>query len=344
MRNGAMEGTKERITCYECGASYSLNLAKLPDTTEFFQCLKCGKQVPILRRLIKEKPPTDLAAVEKKRTRSPEESISSAAFDPYGEEGSWDHSSSDEDGEQGNWLATLADMFSILLIFFIMMFAISAVDRKKFETVMQSINQALGGNIVFLHEPAKSEGPKALPPPSVLDNLRNAVQVEKQLLYALREQLEGFIAEQQLQGTFVLVEDNDALVIIAQDMLMFDSGSAEIREEIRSHLARIAIILKQIKNEIVVEGHTDDVPIRTSRFSSNWDLSVMRATRVIHYFIEECGLNPSRLSAAGYAYFRPRYSLASEDRGKNRRIEVLIKKKYTDELINELIKPNRISP
>ena len=337
-----MEGTKERISCYECGAGYSLNLAKLPETTEFFKCLKCGKPVPILRRLLKEKPQEDSGTQEEKRTRPPVESLPATAFDPYADE-SWDHSSSEDDTEQGNWLATLADMFSILLIFFILMFAISAVDRKKFETVMQSINKALGGNIIFSREPVGPVVP-IVPPPSVLDQLRSSVQVERQLLSVLREQLEGFIAEQQLQGKFSLVEDNDALVVIAQDMLMFDSGSAEIREEVRSHLAKLAIILKQIKNEIVVEGHTDDVPIRTSRFSSNWDLSVMRATRVIDYFIEECGLNPARLSAAGYAYFRPRYNLASEDRGKNRRIEVLIKKKYSDEFIDEIMNPIRTAP
>lgn len=329
-----MDGAKERITCYECGANYSLNLAKLPESTESFKCMKCGKPVPILRRLLKPKQPEAPSAVEKVKARPTEDSSPSAHFDPYGEFGS---ESSEEDTEAGNWLATLADMFSILLIFFIMMFAISSVDRKKFETVVQSINQALGGNIAFPDVPAAKPPAPVLPAPSALENLKNAVRQEKQTFSALKERLEGFISEQHLQDKFVLVEDNDALVLIAQDMVMFDSGSADIKTDVRSQLSRLAVSLKQIKNDIVVEGHTDDVPIHTSRFASNWDLSVMRATSVVHYLIEECGLDPSRLSAAGYSYFRPRYSLSSEERGKNRRIEILIKKKYSDQFINEFV-------
>lgn len=340
MNKSPTPGTKEKVTCYECGANYSIDLAKLSDTTTSFKCLKCGEQVPILRRLVKGKKEESAPVVEEKLQAPPARESASSDIDLYREE-AWEHFG-EEEGEAGNWLATLADMFSILLIFFILMFAISSVDSKKFANVMQSINKALGGNLAAL-QPPPPEAP-ALPPdfdPTVLlENLKHSVQVEKQTFSKLRDHLESFITEQQLQDKFLLMDENDALVLIAQDALMFDSGSAEIKEEVWANLRKIAVILKQLPNEIIVGGHTDDVPIRSGRFSSNWELSVMRATNVIHFLIEQCGIDSTRISAAGYAYFKPRYSLASADRGKNRRIEVLIKKKYSDELVNELIKQN----
>jgi len=328
--------TKEKITCYECGGSYSINLAKLPDTIKFFKCLKCGEQVPILRRLVKGNAKENAPQI-KEKAPPPVASVSDTPeFDLYQEE-SWDLFG-EEEGEGGNWVATLADMFSILLIFFILMFAISTVDKKKFESVMQSINHALGGNVSFPSEPTTPLFPPDTDPAALLDSLKRSVALEKQSFSTLRAQLDSFLDEQRLRDRFLILDEDRGLVIIAQDMLMFDSGSAEIKEEIWESLRKIAEILKQIKNEIVVEGHTDDIPIRSTRFSSNWELSVMRATNVIHFFVEQCGLDASRISAAGYAYFKPRYSLTSEDRGKNRRIEVLIRKKYTDELANELYK------
>lgn len=336
-----MKGSKEKVTCYECGANYLVDLEKIPEAREYFKCIKCGEQVPILRRLVKGKAPP-LVEEAPLREERPVPTQEAESYPLWSMEESWDHGGpGEEETEQGNWLATLADMFSILLIFFILMFAISSVDRKKFETVMQSINTALGGNLVFVHDapPQEPAEPLKIDPNTLLDTLKQSVQTEKKSLSTLRRQLEDFIVGQQLLDKFTIADENTALSLIALDMLMFDSGSAEIREEVRPHLRKIAVILQRITNEIVVEGHTDDIPIRSARFSSNWELSVMRATNVIHFFVEECGLDASHVSAAGYAYYKPRYPMDSQDKAKNRRIEVLIKKKYTNDLVNEILIP-----
>ncbi|MGA2403246.1 MAG: flagellar motor protein MotB [Syntrophobacteraceae bacterium] len=354
-KNGKNIPTKKNITtCYECGASFSIDLSKLAPTVLSMKCLNCGNEVPILARVIKAKPkdssPASASLPEQLSgggQGDPDESIHPAAFGAK-------PSSEAEGGEENMlWLATYGDMMSILLIFFVLMFAISTVDKRKFETAMTSISHALGGKISFPQAPPTLQ---PSPPPESLEDLQKRVeeakklpaplelfkqqaQTEKQALSVLRQQLRGFIEEHQLQEKFTLLDENEGLILIAQDMVMFDLGRAEIRPEVLPNLKKIGSILSTMKNDIVVEGHTDDLPISSGRFASNWELSVMRATSVVHFFVSECGLDPSRLSAAGYAYYRPRYSNKSTDREKNRRIEIVVKKKYSDNLVDELLAP-----
>ena len=321
-----------------------MDLAKISPDRLYLKCVKCGEQIPILRRLVKAKTDTDETVSTSADAKASKEVSSAPAEFLHDDLGGGD--AEEEDAEAGSWLATYADMISILLIFFVLMFAISSVDKKKFAVVMGSINAALGGKIDFKagivvspDQPVESKNPlPAMIDKSILENLRQSVKKEKSDMSDLRKQLETMLEQQQLQGNFSLSDEAMGLVVIAQDMTMFDSGSADIRTDAREAMKRIAALLRQIPNDIIVEGHTDDTPIRSGRFPSNWELSVMRATNVIHFFQEECGLPANRLSAAGYSYYRPRYDLASQDRGKNRRIEVVIKKKYGGKVMDELLK------
>ena len=349
--SNVIESTKKVTTCYECGASYSLDLSKLPSTVLSIKCLDCGSEVPILARVMNAKPkgrsgPSPTSA-------SPSEARTSQAY-TYENDGLGAFRTRDpsEGGSEDNmlWLTTYGDMMSILLIFFVLMFAISNIDKKKFEIAMISIGQALGAKITL---------PQALPilqpslPPESLEDLQKRVeaakdvpaplevfrqeaQTERHALSALRLQLLGFIEEHQFQGRLTLLDEDDGLILVAQDMVMFDLGRAEFRPEVLPELQKIGHILNAIPNNIVIEGHTDDLPISTGRFASNWELSVARATNVVQFLISQCELDPSRLAAAGYAYYRPRYSNKSPDREKNRRIEVVIKKKYSDSLVDGL--------
>jgi chemotaxis protein MotB len=356
---------KTVTTCYECGARFSIDLSKLPATVFSIKCLNCGKAVPILSRLAKAKAGKSSGSMPGPATSSKQETRSISA-DPlenqdlhaFGEKSP----SEGADGSDDNmlWLATYGDMMSILLIFFVLMFAISTIDKRKFEVAMTSISQALGGKISFPAgppSPLPAPFPEPAPTPESLDELQKRVeaaknlpspletfkhdaQTERKALSALRQQLSGFIDEHHLQDKFMLLDENEGLVLIAQDMIMFDLGRAEIRPEVLANLQKIGIILGAIGNNIVVEGHTDDLPISSARFASNWELSVMRATNVVHFFISQCGLNPSRLAAAGYAFYKPRHSNNTPDREKNRRIEVVVKKKYSDDLVDELLRPN----
>jgi chemotaxis protein MotB len=336
-----MKPIKTKVTCYECGSSYSLDLSRLAPQVHKIKCMKCGKPVPILQRVLQAK-------TEAKPTPSEDEPKSSkketppADFQLYSDPDMAITETADGGEEGGGWLASYGDMITILMAFFVLMFAISNVDKKKFEIAMQSVNNALGGTLTFprVDAPSSSSSTSKTIPPNPLDLFKTQVQTEKDTLAAVREQLQKFIVENRLQDRFTLLDENDGLVLIAQDMTMFDLGRAEIHADVLVFLRKIGAILRVIENDIAVEGHTDDLPIHSGRFSSNWELSVMRATNVVHFLVAECGLDPKRLAAAGYAYYRPRFALDSSEKEKNRRIEMVVRKKYADNLVDELLQPN----
>ncbi|MFZ2801097.1 MAG: OmpA family protein, partial [Syntrophorhabdus sp.] len=107
----------------------------------------------------------------------------------------------------------------------------------------------------------------------------------------------------------------------------FDEGKAELKDGAKNALDRIVPIIKNVENHIRIEGHTDNVPISTNEFKSNWELSVRRATEVVRYFVEKKGLPPERISATGYAEYRPIANNNSpQHRAMNRRIEIIVAK------------------
>lgn len=115
------------------------------------------------------------------------------------------------------------------------------------------------------------------------------------------------------------------LVISLPEAGSFPAGRAELSEAARSVMLDLADRLRALPNLIRVEGHTDDVPIATSQFASNWELSTARATRVVQFLIEECELDPARLAAAGYAEYRPRLAnTTAESRARNRRVDIVV--------------------
>jgi chemotaxis protein MotB len=119
--------------------------------------------------------------------------------------------------------------------------------------------------------------------------------------------------------------DQRGLVISVREAGSFSIGSAELVPEAQDLFRQISLNLVDISNHVRVEGHTDDVPIHTPRFASNWELSTARATNVVAFFTEEAGLAPGRLSAAGYAEFHPRVPNDSPDhRAENRRVDIIV--------------------
>ncbi len=139
----------------------------------------------------------------------------------------------------------------------------------------------------------------------------------------LEERLSKEIGDKQ-----VLLElASRGLVITMANDILFDSGKAKLKHNAHSVLKRIASVIKEAvpNRNIGVEGHTDNVPIKYSGWKSNWELSTARATTVLHYLIDECGIEPQKLSAIGYGEYRPISSNETkESRGKNRRVEIII--------------------
>ena len=119
--------------------------------------------------------------------------------------------------------------------------------------------------------------------------------------------------------------DQRGLVVSVREAASFPVGRAELDPEAQHLFREIALDLVAIPNHVRVEGHTDDVPIHTARYASNWELSTARATNVVAFFTESVGITPDRLSAAGYAEFHPRVpNDSAEHRAENRRVDIVI--------------------
>jgi len=161
------------------------------------------------------------------------------------------------------------------------------------------------------------------------DELDQAIRSREDLAKA-KEALEDKLRKELGSGDFSLSMQDRGLVLTVQNKVLFDSGKHELKNSSEATLAKIAVILQEKvgQNQVNVEGHTDNVPIRASNWKSNWELSTARATEVIHFFVDNGGLNPERFAAVGYGEFHP---IASNDdaagRGLNRRVDIVISPK-----------------
>ena len=231
------------------------------------------------------------------------------------------------------WLLTYADMITLLMIFFIVMYAVSTINVQKLEAIAQSLSVVLRGKTMTILE---YPGPSVIPGSSGQMRLEGPGRLPAQQgeLEAVRRELEKMIQEksvgnQGLAANIVIMEQERGLVISLKDTLLFPKGSADLTPKALSIIKEVAKSLKDIPNYIRVEGHTDDLPINTPKFPSNWELSVIRATNVAHVLIGS-GVNPERISAAGYSEYRPLVpNINEKNRSMNRRVDIVIlKQKY----------------
>lgn len=315
-------GEKTRITCYGCQASYLVDLAKTPPELTRFSCLECGGEIPILARVLAARTPVSPPAAP------------SAPVAPVAQGGEEPDQVLDRDRDRGlafsvgagpAWLTICGGAISLLLAVFVLLWASSAGDRRQFEIVVGAVSRALGGHISF---PAGGPpGPEAAAPaaPDSLARPQAGGSQESQGLVQLRERLRVLVERDQMQKKTVTVRDEPkGVTIIVQDMALFDSGSAEISPGMRPLLLRLGRQLRGLDHEIVVEGHTDSPPNRDARLAPSWELTAARAAKVAQFLVEQAQLDPARITAAGYAHFRPRSALASPDNAKNRGIEIVV--------------------
>jgi chemotaxis protein MotB len=210
------------------------------------------------------------------------------------------------------WLVSYADFITLLFAFFTTMYAISTVDAQKLSKMVASMQVALKGD----RQPA---------PPVPLPETGRSVAPRLDNLVVLRQQLSSRLERQIQQGKVSLDVDARGLVVSIREAGSFASGSAELSDGARALLTEIAAPLSELSHPVRIEGHTDDTPIRTARFNSNWELSTARATEVIAYLVHDRGLSATRLSAAGYGEFHPRVPNGSpEARTQNRRVDLVI--------------------
>jgi chemotaxis protein MotB len=211
------------------------------------------------------------------------------------------------------WLLTYADMITLLLALFIILFSISTINKVK----LQRLVHDLGGG--FNSQDAINNPPNGMTTSATKDDLQ-----------AMQAQLQSYIQSQSLQKSVQTKITRDGkkrelVITLLSDKQLFDSGKADIKPFTKKILDEVYRQLKTRANEVRVEGNTDNVPISNDQFPSNWELSAARATGVARYFVEEDGLAPRRISALGYGEYRPRVANDTDaHRAQNRRVDVVI--------------------
>jgi chemotaxis protein MotB len=219
------------------------------------------------------------------------------------------------------WLVSYADFITLLFAFFVVMYSAAQLDKRRAGQLATAIQTAFLQYGSLPPEPSDVGGLSANGVPSNLP-IGNTDDDEFTML---RAQVEKALAGEIAGGNVAVRRTSEGLVISLREVGFFDSGSADIQTSSQPAFQRLAEVLLATGSDIRVEGHTDNVPIHNTRFSSNWDLSTARATAIVRLFIVKYGLRPDRLAASGYAEFRP---IASNDetagRAQNRRVDIVI--------------------
>ena len=237
------------------------------------------------------------------------------------------HDSHEEHMDE-SWLIPYADLLTLLLALFIVLFASSSVDKDKYSAMAQALHSVFGGAGVLPDNsgviPELPPGLDIFPTPDGTDG--NALEnIELENLQKLQADLQRHFTSEGLDTSINMHIDERGLVISLHDSVLFDSGKADIRPEYISMLIKTGEIINNLDNYIRVEGHTDNVPINSFRFDSNWELSSIRATTVVRLFVSSSGIVPEKLLAVGYGQYRPvADNNTSEGRAKNRRVDIII--------------------
>lgn len=218
------------------------------------------------------------------------------------------------------WLLTYADLITLLLVFFIVLYAGSQEDQKKFEALAQGLRSAF-------HNPAATSGAGGSSAVFTGSGAANAAGSQQELadFQSITAILERVASERGLGDRISLRMEPDRIVIGLTSDLLFQSGSATLRPSAGPVLDAVAEALRGKPNEIRIEGHTDNIPINTMEFNSNWELSAARATAVLRELVDNGGLPADRLFAAAYGDARPKADNATaEGRAANRRAEIVV--------------------
>jgi chemotaxis protein MotB len=213
----------------------------------------------------------------------------------------------------------------LLLCFFVLLFSFSSIDAKKFEAIIQSFSGALGvldGGTTVQDAPMLDSG--------LMDENTSSEVLEMQNFQKLEETIQEYLNENQLSESVTVLEEEAGLLLRFQDNILFDSGSADLKPESLEIMSYIAQLLNAEDFEdkfISIEGHTDNVPMNSPRYPSNWELSVGRSSNVVRFLVENNNMDPKRISASGYSEYHPvAPNDNAENRAKNRRVDILILK------------------
>lgn len=237
------------------------------------------------------------------------------------------------------WMVTYSDMVTLILVFFILLFSMSQIDLEKFEAISDSFKNRMvfefNPSSVPLESPTQNTSDlesgkdvKDFGNPTPLRNAADHDDVsggEEDKLDELMKNVESYLDENNLNNVISAGRNERGVVLVLQELILFNSGEANILSTGKPFLNKIGSLLNKIPNEVKVEGHTDNKPMASFRYPSNWELSGARASSVVRYLVSENNFDPSRFTIVGYGDTRPLVPNDSPtNMSKNRRVEIVI--------------------
>lgn len=221
----------------------------------------------------------------------------------------------EDDEKVDRWMISYADFITLMFAFFVVMYALSSLNEGKYKILAESVSKAFKAQRT---EPVIPELIRQESGPLLLDAFTQTFTGDFRKVHHALEGLEK-------AGIVSLNVERRGVVISMADKVVFDSGRADIKTDAEKVLDDIAWVLKDMQNQIKIEGHTDNVPINTPQFPSNWELSSARALNILKYLVAKHDINPVKISATGYGEFRPiAPNDNSIDMAKNRRVDIVI--------------------
>ncbi|MDR6123793.1 chemotaxis protein MotB [Bacillus sp. SLBN-46] len=234
-----------------------------------------------------------------------------------------------------SWLIPYADILTLLLALFIVLFASSTVDKAKYESLMEAFKSELTGTKIEskdsglsvkpsdkeINEQKEKEQP-ATAPEEAPDQSQEEIELNQ-----LKEQLTKYINDNHLEAVISLQDTKRGVEISLKDVILFDPGNADLKASSFKTLDVLVGLSKTVTNPISIEGHTDNVPIKNSKYQSNWELSSARAVSVLHFF-ESKSIAKERLQFVGYGEYQPLFpNDTKEHKQANRRVNIVILRK-----------------
>ncbi|HEY2492017.1 MAG TPA: flagellar motor protein MotB [Paenibacillus sp.] len=266
------------------------------------------------------------------------------------------------ENNRDRWLITYADLITLLLIFFVMMYAMSHLDTEKFDVVNESLQLTFtsGDSILeqgsgltgtadkYKHknpdvepnqstttnqEPSDSGDSKGADEPKELTEREQAFRKQEQELQSLMSVISKYVSDNELGDQIFIADKPQGISITLSDRFVFDTGNADLKPGSEPALAKLASLFRDLNTTVSIEGHTDNKPIVYSpKYRDNWELSGARALSILRFFLDEEKLSPDGFQYAGYADTRPVGDNSTElGRQTNRRVEIIVLRQLQEE-------------
>lgn len=216
------------------------------------------------------------------------------------------------------WLLPYSDMLTLLLALFIVMFAMGQTDKQKLQAMSQQFNIIFAGGKGVM----KNDGQSSISMPS-------NTEIEDAKMSEIKKTLEDEISQEGYSDKVKVDVNSDGLEISIQDVVLFNTGEADVKNNLSPLLLQISNMIKGLDNEIKVVGYTDNVPIKNDKFQSNWELSSMRAINVMNFMVDLGKIQADKVSIQAYGEYKPKFDNTTEQgRAKNRRVEIVVVRQY----------------